>query len=102
MQEYQSRFCFSASTCCSMKGWCSNDPEDCLCEDCIYYEWEESKLFTVSITSDTFAPSKFESLNIWTPFQNMPSFVVCIRLIFNSGRFNSLKEKIKISLNFTK
>jgi len=33
--------CNESSTCCSAKGWCSNDPEDCLCEDCIYYEWED-------------------------------------------------------------
>merc|ERR1719150_2572738 len=30
-------------TCCSPRGWCSNSPEDCLCDDCLYYEWEEVK-----------------------------------------------------------
>jgi len=29
------------SKCCSARGWCSNSPEDCLCPECIYYEWEQ-------------------------------------------------------------
>ena len=35
--------CPSAATCCSARGWCSSSPDDCLCDDCIYYEWEEMK-----------------------------------------------------------
>ena len=52
----------SHSTCCSARGWwasswrcwwswpwwspwwcsrCSSSPEDCMCDDCLYYEWEE-------------------------------------------------------------
>ena len=34
---------FRAATCCSSRGWCSSSPEDCLCDDCIYYEWEEAQ-----------------------------------------------------------
>jgi len=33
----------STSTCCSARGWCSNSPEDCMCDECLYYEWEEAK-----------------------------------------------------------
>ena len=29
------------ATCCSGRGWCTSAPDDCLCDDCIYYEWEE-------------------------------------------------------------
>jgi hypothetical protein len=38
-------FCFflcRVATCCSPRGWCSNSPEDCLCDECAYYEWQES------------------------------------------------------------
>jgi len=31
------------ATCCSSRGWCSSSPEDCLCDDCLYYEWEEAQ-----------------------------------------------------------
>ena len=47
----------SHSTCCSARGWwvsswrcwwspwwcsrCSSSPEDCMCDDCLYYEWED-------------------------------------------------------------
>ena len=31
------------ATCCSSRGWCSSSPEDCLCDDCLYYEWEEGE-----------------------------------------------------------
>lgn len=31
------------ATCCSARGWCTNAPDDCLCDDCIYYEWEEAQ-----------------------------------------------------------
>ena len=36
------QWCLSrVATCCSARGWCTNAPDDCLCDDCIYYEWEE-------------------------------------------------------------
>ena len=31
------------ATCCSARGWCTNSPDDCLCDECIYYEWEEGQ-----------------------------------------------------------
>ena len=53
----------SHSTCCSARGWwvsswrcwrspwwcsrCSSSPEDCMCDDCLYYEWEEVTVETV-------------------------------------------------------
>ena len=33
----------SVATCCSSRGWCSSSPEDCLCDDCVYYEWEDGR-----------------------------------------------------------
>merc|ERR1712198_205273 len=35
----------SIATCCSTRGWCSNSPDDCLCDECVYYEWEEAQKF---------------------------------------------------------
>ena len=40
---------FSAGTCCSADGWCSFDPEDCFCDECIYYEYEKGTLTALTI-----------------------------------------------------
>jgi len=31
-----------AGTCCSEEGWCSFDPEDCICEQCTFYEFDKA------------------------------------------------------------
>lgn len=38
---------FRVATCCSSRGWCSSSPEDCLCDECLYYEWEDGQLLPV-------------------------------------------------------
>ena len=40
---------YRMATCCSARGWCSNSPEDCLCDECIYYEWEEGRLHVTNL-----------------------------------------------------
>ena len=56
----------SHSTCCSARGWwvsswrcqwspwwcsrCSSSPEDCMCDDCLYYEWEEVSSITIGMS----------------------------------------------------
>ena len=36
-------YVISVATCCSPRGWCSSSPDDCLCDDCQYYEWDKSE-----------------------------------------------------------
>ncbi len=48
MKEYfhVKLLCFSAGTCCSRRGWCSHSPDECLCDECTYYEWEDGEYIT--------------------------------------------------------
>jgi hypothetical protein len=36
-------FSLSSGTCCSRRGWCSHSPDECLCDECTYYEWDDGE-----------------------------------------------------------
>ncbi len=54
-------FSLSSGTCCSRRGWCSHSPDECLCDECTYYEWDDGEKFSLqySVTKKIYQKTLF-------------------------------------------